>query len=783
MAKRFGPRLGAGVGLVEKDAEKSVTPDALGTVAYVGPLDRGPIGELIAVSGPRDLVKKTGAYIPDSLVPDCARDFWGHSEGAGVQFFYRITDGTQVKASLTLFNRSTTLRKAVTRVDAKNGGSWAGRRSTIILDMALVTDVGVTTIQLPLAYVVPKNYWAGGTVTISVISTTYKVVSNTVGTGIGAGAVLTLEADQDADTDYGVNTDLELVLKNVSTDVWGRDKQVAVEIKDGESDPTNYWGMDVYLDGEVVRSYADLSSDPANKRYYVDLITNDEANHYISVTDLWTGGVTAATRPANHFGAIAAGAITATVLTLSDAMLAVDTSSAGSNTIAAFTIGASVIRDQLKISYVVAGVPNWVCESMITQIYHTFPDPVSGVIYAADNPYSIGFTLTENTPQDGEFFLIDIHPLVADEAIGGKVFIDTVNFPYASLTISDNDEEGITISSGDLTTNGIAGDFFRLQYPQELQAGYDGLANLSAASYTPAFDVTTSLFNTLAGKGYGLIKFATPGITEALTASPAVVVQQAGRAYAEANNHQFRVELPKGTVDEFVARTYVLTTVGKSDHMKVIMPSYWKVQHPVKTDLLRDVPLTGRVHGREAREAFRYGGYHKPAAGLDNTLDGLVKPPTGLATDTILNHEILNPAGIQAVMLKGGRWVIWGARLPALDPAWKFANHREQMSYYEHILLASYDWIIFKLNNPDTWAELVASLQSFFIPEWRKGAIQGDDFEDGVQIKVDNENNTAQTTALGDMHAEIIIRPADMVERCIFTVGKKGVFTTVAAAA
>jgi len=780
--RRYGPRLGAGTALVEKDAEKTVTPDALGSTAYVGPMDRGPVGQVIPILGPRDLEKKTGAYIPGSLVPDCARHFWQSGEGAGILFGYRVTDGNEVKASLDVWDRNQTLRNKVMRVDANNGGSWAGRRATVVLDLDDPTDVGVTTITLPALYVVPADYWKGGTITITALPKTYKIVSNTEGDGI-TGADVTLEADQDADADYGVETDTECVLSVTQVDEWGRDKNLSVLFKDGESDSTNYWGMTVYLDGEVVRDYTDLSSDPANSRYYTPIINNDEANHYLTVTDLWSGSVTAQTRPANHFGKIDTAAITATELDLDQQLVRVDASNAGANTIAAFTYGSSVVRDRLKITYQ-TGTTDWNVESLSAMKYHVFPTATGGVAYVADNDYSIGFTITESTPANGEYFTVDVLPLVVDECIGGKVYPDTVNYPNKGYTITDNDEETVTISSGDLTVEGAVGDYYRLEYAQELEGGYDGLAALSSSDYAAAFDVNTSPFNDIIGQGFGLIKFATPGITEILDSTNSTAVQKAGIAYCYAKNFQFREEIPKGTADEYSAKTYVQTTIGKSDYVKVIFPSYWQMQHPVKKDLLRDIPLTGKVHGREAREARRYSGYHKPAAGTDNTLDGLVKPPSVFTEVPIfvLDHEILNPAGIQAVAMKGGNPVIWGARLPASDPAWKFSNHREQFSYYEHVLLYSYDWLIFKLNNPDTWAEAEASLTSFFLPEWRKGALQGDDFEDGCQIKIDAENNTPTTRALGDLNMEITLWPADFVERAIFIVGKKGVFLNVAAA-
>jgi len=104
------------------------------------------------------------------------------------------------------------------------------------------------------------------------------------------------------------------------------------------------------------------------------------------------------------------------------------------------------------------------------------------------------------------------------------------------------------------------------------------------------------------------------------------------------------------------------------------------------------------------------------------------------------------------------------------------------MSYYEHVLQESFDWVIFAINDPVEQPGLIASLQSFFLPEWRKRAIRGDTFEDACKIKIDDENNTNLTRAAGDLNAEISLRLADTVERFIITIGKMGIFESSAAA-
>lgn len=168
--KRFGPTNDAGTVLKEKEGEPRIELSALGSTAYTGLFERGRPGTLITTTGKRDLVAKTGGFIPDSLVPDAAADFWLHSQGAGKLFMFRVTDGNEVKATMTFYDRPDgtvrTVRNAVVRVDADNGGAWGGKRDCQVQDLDAVPGdiLTETTVKLPDAYVVPANKWAGGTI-------------------------------------------------------------------------------------------------------------------------------------------------------------------------------------------------------------------------------------------------------------------------------------------------------------------------------------------------------------------------------------------------------------------------------------------------------------------------------------------------------------------------------------------------------------------------------------------------------------------------------------------
>jgi hypothetical protein len=785
--RRYGPTLDAGVVIIEKDSDKTITKSALGSTAYTGLLERGAVGELIIATSKRNMLAKTGGYIPGALVPDAAVDFWDHGNGAGILFMYRVTDGNEIAAALTAYDRKSP-RNQVAKFEATHpraanggGGGWGGRRVNLVADLdAVPGDItGETTIDLPiLLHPIFEDQFKGGTIKFTETGTSYDIVGNDASDG-AAKTELRVAADAKVQTDFASGTDAEVLITLENTDAWSQEKHLALKFKDGQIYPSTEWGLDVYLNGDLVLTYADLSSDPAAKNYFVDAINEDTSNHVLKVTDLWTGAITADIRPANHFGSVASATeITAKKLKIGTAAVVVDASLAGTNTVEEFTFGADLVPDSYELELTASAT--WKLTSLTNQKTHVFTLPTDGVAYAADNPQSIGFKATAVSDVTGEKFTLHVLALEEDELINGKIFFPEVaGAPGDGWYITDNDETEVDITSGDLTLDGtITGNVkYRLEYAQELTGGYDGIAAVTENDFLPAFDQNTSEFLKLDDQGYGLVKFACPGVTD-LSGVTSLTVEKAGVAFAEARNHQYRPEVPKNITDDAAAKTFLQDTLGRNDFEAIIFPSWATVADPVLDGRLKDIPITGQVHGREALVARNYDGYHKVAAGIDVTLPRIVRLPIG---DRKINGELLNPIGYQTVRKKSGNFVIWGGRIPAIDQAFKFKQHRELLSYYEHVLQESFPWIIFAINDKQEWPVLIAALKSFFIPEWRKRALRGDTFEAAAQIKLDEEVNTNLTMALGDLNCEIKLRLADQVERFKITIGKAGIFEDLAA--
>lgn len=767
--KRYGPVLGPGVVVIEKDAGKRIEAAPLGVTGYVGILEKGPVGELISCYSAQDFKRICGGRISDSLLPDAVQDFFNHGGGAGEVHLIRVTHGDERVATRTIFSRevtssSTTRVQQVMRIDAKNGGRWAGKRAVVTSLLNVIGDVTATTLTVPATYplsVAAKvNEWKGGYVVLDQVTTKrYLILSNTAGTT----PVITVTADSDMLTDLGGSlTDPGFRLE-IERDTA---KEIAVQIGDGEADATTLFNLRVYVDGAPVLYYPNLSMDPASKYYFANTINDDPNNYEIAVTDLNGGNTATNRRPACYYGLISA--VTATTLQAKTHQKYV--TGVGTYGVALGTLTAAM-KHRVKIRCVV------LAGAVTMDVYAAIdggPEQKIGVGVSTSAAFGTcpivpPFTLTPGgTPTAGDVITIEYFPFEPSVLINGYVYPDYLNYPAERYRITGNTVDTVTIAAGDMTSHGAVNDSWMIVAPLGLCNGYDGIASIADSDYYQTnYDAELSPFNDLLAMNKGLVRLATPGVT-------ATAVQKAGLAFAEAKNWQYRVEIPSGTVSENDAVAFINSTIGRNDFGATAFPSFGHVDDPDKPGQLKEISLTGAIHGREAAIARNYSGYHKTPAGVDVVLSRVLQLDTSR-----LNEEVLNPQGINVVKFVKGNCIVWGARTIAIDSAWRYLHHRALMSYYEHVLQENFDWTIFQINDPELQVQVLSSLRAYFMPEWQKRALRGDKFEDACAIRVDNEINTDATRAEGKLYAEIGLRLADTVEQFIITVSKDGVFEQV----
>jgi hypothetical protein len=752
--RRFGPTRGAGVAVLESEGDKQIQAAALGFAGYAGMFEKGPTNQLIIITNKKQFIKKMGGYIPESLAPDAAFDYFNLANGAGGLLLVRVTDGNEQQAQITVYARYANILTPMGTIKAKNGGRWGGKEARYTNDMALDVDLTETTITTGIT--MKADEWKGGFVELEdVANKRYEIIGNTTA------GIISVATDQKMLTDRGVGVSLRYYL-SIDAD---RDKAVSVIISDGEENSATEFSLAVYVNGEFAKKYPNLNTNPTSGRYWVNVINNDDANDEIAVTDLWTGAHTAAVRPANHYGKVKT--VTATVMDAEIYDFTINSPVAAGNP--SFELEAS--DDNMPAQKITITMSGATAGAAVSDKFGALGAVTLGTSFVPNCKWAPEFTITAGTDPlvATDTLVINYKPFTPNELIGGYLYPDKVHARNTKFRIISNDHDTITVADGsDLTADGAVSDEFMVEAKVDLKAGRDGHSGVVDATYNQkAWDTGLSPFNRINGMNLGLIKFATPGVTS-------VSVQQNGAAYAMAKNHQYRYEASSNIATEQGAIDYANDTLGRSDFAVIAFPSYGWVADPQSSDgKLKLVSLTGMIHGREARIAADYDGYHKAEAGVDAILPGLLKLPTG---DAILDEEQLNPVGITVIKKVKGNFIIWGDRTLYIDSTWKWKHQRELMSYYEHVLQENFDWIVWAINDSVTEKLALTSLKNYFMPEFKKRALRGKTFEDSAVFKVDAENNTDATRSSGDMYADLSLKLADTVERFNIRIGKQGIF-------
>ena len=294
--RRFGPTRGAGVVIIEKASQPTITPGALGTTAYTGVLQKGPVGKVFRTATRTDFEFRAGGIIDASLYPDAAFDFFKSSNGAGAVWNNRVTDGNEKQSEIGFTGRKD-IRGLRATFRAGNGGVWAGRQA-LVIDVYTGTASGNT---LPLATTIvglQKDELKGAFVSFnSLPGKSFLVKENTTA------GLLTFDSDVDFTTELPVPQTDKLVKVNLEND----GLSIGIRIKEGTDNPTAEWAAEVFfIEGNIptsIRNYDNLSSDPNAPNYFVNVINDDSDSDFIvNVTDNHTGAIVEAIRPANYAG-------------------------------------------------------------------------------------------------------------------------------------------------------------------------------------------------------------------------------------------------------------------------------------------------------------------------------------------------------------------------------------------------------------------------------------------------------------------------------------------------
>lgn len=170
---------------------------------------------------------------------------------------------------------------------------------------------------------------------------------------------------------------------------------------------------------------------------------------------------------------------------------------------------------------------------------------------------------------------------------------------------------------------------------------------------------------------------------------------------------------------------------------------------------LTEVPPCGHIAGIYSRSDRRVGVHKAPA---NESVDGalaLARPVTDA------DQAELNPRRVNCLRSFPGRGVrVWGARTLSGLEHWKYVNVRR-------LFVTAARWIewnmfdmSFETNDASLWARVERELNTYFIDQFRRGALKGGTPQEAFYVKCDAETNPPDLRQTGRVMAEIGLAPA-----------------------
>ena len=181
--------------------------------------------------------------------------------------------------------------------------------------------------------------------------------------------------------------------------------------------------------------------------------------------------------------------------------------------------------------------------------------------------------------------------------------------------------------------------------------------------------------------------------------------------------------------------------------------------------LTRDIPPCGHVAGQCAAADLSVGAWKAPA----NAPLVWVQDVTVAVAEPL--HEILNPAGVNAVRTMAGSGIrVMGARTLSGDPSWRFLNVVRLMAMIEKAILVSSQWAVFEPNNLKLWQQIKRLVNDFLTDQWSAGALYGATPDLAFLVRVDATLNPPAVVALGQLIVQVTVVPTHPAEFVVFQV-------------
>ena len=166
------------------------------------------------------------------------------------------------------------------------------------------------------------------------------------------------------------------------------------------------------------------------------------------------------------------------------------------------------------------------------------------------------------------------------------------------------------------------------------------------------------------------------------------------------------------------------------------------------------MPGSGHLAGIVARTDLTVGVHKAPAnATVVGALD------LAWAVDEATRGR-LNAAAVNVITARPGRGIRqMGAR--TLDPGttWRYVNVRRLISMIELSLESGLAWLVFEPNTPSLQAAVEREIRAFLLSLWQRGALDGAQATDAMNVRCDDTTTTPDDVAAGRLICLIGVRP------------------------
>jgi phage tail sheath protein FI len=141
---------------------------------------------------------------------------------------------------------------------------------------------------------------------------------------------------------------------------------------------------------------------------------------------------------------------------------------------------------------------------------------------------------------------------------------------------------------------------------------------------------------------------------------------------------------------------------------------------------------------------------------------------------TSAEQATLNSMGINCIRYFPAEGIlVWGARTLAEESSeWRYLNVRRLIIMIEESIKRATRWVVFESNDRTLWKTIRSEINGFLLNVYRDGALMGATAEEAFFIKCDEEINTPESIAMGQVTTLIGLAPVKPAEFVVFQIGQ-----------